>query len=136
MDLILAELKELKSEFDALPDGFTRYSYLVELSALLPEAEGLRRAEHRYRGCQSEVWLRVGVENGLCRLDAYSDTLLIRGVLALFRELLDARPAQAVLAARFDLLDELGIGEHFTSRRTSGVAGLLPEIQRRLTNEL
>lgn len=136
MKAILEELAQLKGEFDSLPDGFSRYTYLVELSALLPKEDGLNTGERLYRGCQSQVWLWARRENGLCRLSADSDTLIIRGVLALFVGLLDGKPVDEVLEARFDLLEALGIGEHFSSQRTSGIAGLLPEIQRRLRDAL
>ena len=134
---IQTELDQMKVEFQSLPDGFARYSYLVELAALLPPpGDGLRRETHRYRGCQSQVWLAVTARDGTVRLDADSDTLLIRGILSLFRDLLDGRAADEVLNARFDLLQELPLAEHFSSRRTAGIAGLLGEIQRRLKNAL
>lgn len=137
MTAIETELAQLRSEFDSLPDGFARYSYLVELAALLPAPpEGLRQEQNLYRGCQSQVWLAVSAENGTVRLDADSDTLLIRGVLCLYRDLLDERAVDEVLDARFDLLQELPLAEHFSSRRMAGIAGLLGEVQRRLKNAL
>ena len=137
MTTIETELAQLRSEFDSLPDGFARYSYLVELAALLPAPpEELRQEQNLYRGCQSQVWLAVSAEDGTVRLDADSDTLLIRGVLCLYRDLLDGRAMDEVLDARFDLLQELPLAEHFNSRRTAGIAGLLGEIQRRLKNGL
>lgn len=69
----------------------------------------------------------------MCRLAADSDTLIIRGVLALFRELLEGQPVEEVLRSDFNLLQELGLSEHFSSTRTAGVAGLLPEIRRQLS---
>ena len=136
MTSLQQELQELKHEFSSLPDGFARYSYLAELSALLPPGEALRREENRYQGCQSQVWLRVWPENGLCRLEADSDTLIIRGILYLMTAILDHRPVRDIMETDFDLLAELNIGEHFTSRRASGVGGLLPEIKRRLTEHV
>ena len=78
----------------------------------------------------------MSAENGTVRLDADSDTLLIRGLLYLFRDLLGGRTVDEVLNARFDLLKELALAEHFNSRRTAGIAGLLGEIQRRLEDGL
>lgn len=132
MESIASVLAQLKAEFASLPDGFARYSYLTELSALLPRVPEVRQEPFCYRGCQSKVWLHITAEGGLCHLEADSDTLIIRGILALFRELLEGRPVPEVLEARFDLLKELNLSEHFSSARTSGVAGLLPEIQRQL----
>ena len=88
MESISSVLAQLKGEFASLPDGFARYSYLTELSALLSPPREVRQDQFLYRGCQSKVWLHVTVENGLCHLAADSDTLIIRGILSLFRELL------------------------------------------------
>ena len=130
-------IQELKEEFASLPDSFSRYTYLIELARLLPPVdETLRQEPYLYRGCQSQVWLRVRVQNEQFYLDADSDTLLIRGVLALFREVLDGQPVTAVAQANFDLLNDLGIREHFSAVRTGNIAGLLPELQRRLRNVL
>ncbi len=136
MTTILDELAVLRGEFASLPDGFARYTYLAELSALLSPPGELRRDALRYTGCQSQVWLSVQEEAGCCRLEADSDTLIIRGFLYLLRDLLDGQPVEAVLAAEFDLLDALELGDQFQSQRAVGVAGLLPEIKRRLTHEL
>lgn len=130
-------IQELKEEFASLPDSFSRYTYLIELARLLPPVdETLRQEPYLYRGCQSQVWLRVRVQDEQFYLDADSDTLLIRGVLALFREVLDGQPVAAVAQANFDLLNDLGIREHFSAVRTGNIAGLLPELQRRLRNVL
>lgn len=133
MESIASVLAQLKTEFASLPDGFARYSYLTELSALLSPPREVRQDRYSYRGCQSRVWLHVTAESGLCHLEADSDTLIIRGILALFRELLEGRTVPEVLEARFDLLGELKLSEHFSSARTAGVGGLLPEIQRQLS---
>lgn len=130
-------IQELKEEFASLPDSFSRYTYLIELARLLPPVdETLRQEPYLYRGCQSQVWLRVRVQDEQFYLDADSDTLLIRGVLALFREVLDGQPVAAVAQANFDLLNDLGIREHFSAVRTGNIAGMLPELQRRLRNVL
>ena len=130
-------LQELKEEFASLPDSFSRYAYLIELARLLPPVDTtLRQEAYRYHGCQSQVWLRVRVQDESFYLDADSDTLLIRGVLALFREVLNGQPVASVEQADFDLLETLGIGEYFSSVRTGNIARLLPELQRRLQHVL
>lgn len=132
MTQIQTELEELKKEFASLKDGFARYSYLVEISALLPKEEGIRDDRWLYNGCQSRVWLKVREEDGKCRIAADSDTLIIRGILYLLADLLDGRNSQEVLEADFDLLQDLSIGDQFSSERVLGISGLLPEIKKRL----
>lgn len=136
MASIQQELQELKSEFASLPDGFARYSYLAELSALLSPGRDLRREKYRYRGCQSQVWLRVWREGDRARLEADSDTLIIRGILYLMTAVLDNQPICDIMGSEFDLLAELNLAAHFSSARTTGVGGLLPEIKRRLSDHV
>ncbi len=121
---ILAELQE---EFLSLPDAFSRYSYLAELSSLLAPPEDIRDENNRYNGCQSLVWLAIESKNGHCELNGDSDTLIIRSILFLFKELLDGQDIADVLRAEFDLLSALDIAELFSPSRKVGVAGLLPE---------
>ena len=102
MASIASELQQLKQEFASLPDGFARYSYLTELSPAPRPGRCVRTGTAT--GAVNQVWLHATAEKGLCHLEADSDTLIIRGILALFRELLEGRPVPEVLEARFDLL--------------------------------
>lgn len=130
---MLHELDTLAEEFDSLPDSFSRYAYLVELAALLPEPpEGFCTPERRFSGCQSNVWLQVTLKSGTCQLTAFSDTLILRGILYLFSVLLEGERGEAVLEADFDLLQRLRLGEHFNSQRTAGIKNLLTELKRQI----
>jgi len=130
---MLGELNTIRDEFRSLPDAFSRYSYLLALSELLPsDAPGLHADENRYRGCQSAVWLLPAVEDGAVKLYADSDSVLLRGLLYVYGAVLGGETPARARKARFDLVTELGIGEHFDTERAVGLAGALAEIQRRL----
>ena len=131
---MLNELNALRQEFRSLPDAFSRYAYLMELSALLPDDHpALHDDINRYSGCQSSVWLLPLVERGVVRLYADSDSILLRGMLYLYAAILGGETPEDARAAHFELLKELGLEEHFEAERTAGVSGLLTEIQNRLT---
>lgn len=132
MSSITDELVKLKMEFESLEDGIARYTYLIELSKLLPKYDGICCEKNLFKGCQSQVWLDLAVDDGKCTIKANSDTLIIRGILYIFISLLDRQPIKDVLEADFDVLQELGIEEYFFGQRKNGVLGLLPEIIRRL----
>lgn len=130
-------LKTLKSEFVRWRMDFSKYRYLHELAALLPkESTALRQEENLFRGCQSQVWIRVWTTGHFLHLDVDSDSLIVRGILALFRELLEGAPLEEVRCAEFDLLETLGLSDCFPSVRTANIRRLLPEIQRRLNHAL
>lgn len=92
MESIASVLAQLKGEFASLPDGFARYSYLTELSTLLSPPPEVRQDRYRYRGCPVPgVAPCLGRGGPLPSGGGSSDTLIIRGILALFRELLEGR---------------------------------------------
>lgn len=134
MNSIADELSELKKEFESFDNEFDRYTYLTELSSLLPEYGNVRSDEDLFKDCQSKVWLKVRNNKGVCVISAYSDTLIIRGILYIFIHLLNGRNVDEVEEAKFDVLQDLGIDGIFSGNRKLGVSGLLPEIIRRLKN--
>lgn len=123
-------LDELKAEFSEFEDGFERYSYLVELAALLPPYPEEKRTEDRLvRGCQSRVWLELTPRDGRFYFEADSDTLIIKGVLALLRDLLWGQPVEAVAAVKLNLLPAIGLTESFSSERQKGIGYIINRLQ-------
>ena len=119
-------LGEMREELDSFDDEFTKYSFLVELSAYVsPHQEDLMRDEYLQRGCQSKVWLRCEEDGGVLRVRATSDTLIIRGVLYVLQELYNGVPIQEVAQSDLDVLAELGIAEHFSDTRQSGIRSIV-----------
>lgn len=123
--------KEMIDEINAVGDCFDQYSYLILQSGLLPPfPEERRREEHLVRGCQSRVWLYPWKEDGRFRLRADSDTLIIRGVLALLIRLLDGADAREVSETELTLLQETDLAATFTSDRSSGMGAVLRQIRK------
>ena len=105
MGSVRQRLEGLNAEFAELTDSFDRYSYLVELAALLPAyPDELRDEAHLVRGCQSHVWLSTYERDGLFYFDGDSDTLILKGILLLFQDLLCGLPAEQAAGADLDLL--------------------------------
>lgn len=123
--------KEMIDEINAVGDCFDQYSYLILQSGLLPPfPEERRREEHLVRGCQSRVWLHTWTEGRRFRLQADSDTLIIRGVLTLLIRLLDGVDAREVAETELTLLRETELAATFTSDRSSGMGAVLRQIRQ------
>lgn len=121
--MLQERLNEIRTELGQFEDDFSQYAFLVELSALngcaSPE---LMQEQYLFRGCQSQVWLRMQVDAaGLFSLEATSDTALLRGLLYVMMQLLNGCPAAEIAASDFDLLSTCGISGHFNSTRTVGI---------------
>ena len=122
-------IREIREELNEFEDEFLRYSFLVELSSYVPaDQPELMKDENLHRGCQSRVWLRCRLQDGLFYLDATSDTLIIRGVLYVMMQLYNGLPAEEIAQRRVDFLKECGLEEHFSQDRISGLSGIADTI--------
>jgi cysteine desulfuration protein SufE len=123
--------EELIAEFNELGDGFEQYSYLIELSACLPPFPTDKRTEDRLvRGCQSHVWLDARVcSDGTFTFDADSDTLIIKGVLAVLHELFAEQPAAEVAASELTLFARTQLMETFSDDRQKGIGYIVQRLQ-------
>ncbi len=127
-------LKEKQAELirviNGMGDCFDQYSYLIfKASQLPPLPEKLRTNARLVSGCQSRVWLITQVEDGTFHMQADSDTMLIRGILAILTELLDGMPAREVAEAEITVLRETELSATFTSERNIGMRSILRQIR-------
>ncbi|MGN1001688.1 MAG: SufE family protein [Oscillospiraceae bacterium] len=114
----------------ALGDCFEQYSYLLLLAGRHPSLpEALRTEKNIVRGCQSLVWVIVRREDGVLRVQADSDTLIIKGVLSLLTEIADGAPCAEIAALPFDLFDRLDLGLVFESTRLTGIRSIWDTIR-------
>jgi len=121
-------------DFMMMGDGFSKYSYLVELSGLLPPMDKTKKTEDNLvRGCQSRVWLAAGVENGRFYFEADSDTFIIKGVLYLLREVLWGQPAKDVAEAKLDFLGKADITATFNADRQKGIGYVVKTLREKAT---
>ena len=125
------ELQEkIVSDFREMGDGFEQYAYLIELSVRLPGLAEERKIEERLvKGCQSHVWLDMRAENGVFDFDADSDTLILKGVLFLLRDIFSGQPLDAVANARVWFFEKTEIMATFDADRQKGIGYIIRAMQ-------
>ena len=124
-------LKEIREELNSFEDEFQKYAFLTELSAYVsPDQPGLMRDEYLYRGCQSRVWVRLEIRDGLFHMNAASDTLIIRGVLYIMMELFNGLAPEEIAGSDLHFLEACGIAEHFSDTRSTGIQGIADSVIR------
>src|SRR5687768_4467289 len=97
---IAEKQQDLLDELDLFQDWTERYEYVIGLGKKLsPLPESAKVAEHLIRGCQSQVWLDAFAEGGKIRYLADSDSLITKGMIALFVRVLDNETADDILTA-------------------------------------
>jgi len=130
MKTIEAVEKEIIKEFAHLPDIESKYEYLFELGGDLPEMDpSLKNEKNLVRGCQSQLWFQLSIEDGKLQLQVDSDSLVMKGIGALMVRLIDDRQPQEIQNLNLDFIDKLNIWK-LPSNRNNGLLSMMSHLHR------
>lgn len=123
---------ELLEELSLFQDWTERYEYVIGLGKKLPAMpEEAKDAEHLIKGCQSQVWLDATFENGRIHYLADSDSVITKGMIALFVRVLDNETPDAVLTADLSFVDQTGLKEHLAPTRANALSLMATQMKQR-----
>lgn len=119
---ILADLRDLD-------DPLLQYAYLVECGRDLPVLpEGLRTDANLVPECQVRTWLAVQDGPAGRRVQGDSESLAVRGALALVKELCDGRRPEEVAAHTWRLLGDGAFARHYTKTQIEGLKAAIRRV--------
>jgi cysteine desulfuration protein SufE len=129
--MTLAEKQEeMIRRINEVGDCFDQYNYLVVKAQSLPEmSPEKKKDENLLSGCQSLLWLSVEAEDGRLYMEADSDTLILRGVLELLRELFDGEKIEEIQVLPVRLFEETELAATFTSDRNTGIKTIIQKLK-------
>lgn len=118
-------------EINALGDCFDQYSYLIFRAGQMAPIDAVYKTDaYRVKGCQSVVWLRLAVRDGVMVMQADSETLLMKGVLAVLADVVNGASAQELCAHEITVFDRTQLVVTFESDRLSGLKSILQLIRQ------
>ncbi len=122
--------KDLSDDFSLLTNWEEKYEYLIELGMDMPPMKPeLKVDENLVKGCQSSVWFDVNCEDGNVVFEADSDSLVVKGMVAVLFRLFNHQPAIDVLDADLSLFEELGLWRHISSQRSNGLTAMVAHLK-------
>ncbi len=114
--------QQLLDELDLFQDWTERYEYVIGLGKQLPAMDQALLTEDRLiRGCQSQVWLEASKEGDKIRFQADSDSLITKGMVAIFVRILDNESSDDILTADMSFIDKTGLKEHLAPTRANAL---------------
>jgi cysteine desulfuration protein SufE len=129
---IEAKKQDLLEELGFFQDWTERYEYVIGLGKNLPSMPVENQtADKLIKGCQSQVWLDAGFENGVMRYQADSDSLITKGMIALFIRVLDGETPDVILKSDMDFIDETGLKEHLAPTRANALNLMAMQMKQR-----
>ena len=124
-------IEDLIDDFSFLENWEDKYKYLIELGNKLPRfTDEQKKDEWKVPGCQSQVWIIPLFSNNNVSFTGDSDALIVRGIIAVVLEIFKDKTAQEILSIDVEkIFDRLGLREHITSNRRSGMLSMVDKIK-------
>ena len=124
--------RDLLEELALFQDWTERYEYVIGLGKKLPPMpEEARNPGHLIKGCQSQVWLDASFADGCVHYVADSDSLITKGMIALFIRVLDGEAPDAILTADMGFIDRTGLKEHLAPTRANALNLMATQMKQR-----
>jgi cysteine desulfuration protein SufE len=121
---------QITQRFLQFNDWEDRYKELIQLGRSLGAyPEDKRDDKYKVKGCQSQVWLYPELRDGRVYFYGDSDAVLVKGIVALLLAVYSDATPDEILSTKPDFLKEVGITEHLSMNRSSGLAAMMKQIQ-------
>jgi len=122
---------EIIEDFSYLDDWLEKYTYLIELgNELEPLAPEYKTNQYLIKGCQSQVWFNMLYEDGVVKLCADSDALIVKGLAYLVIQVLTDQTPQDIVNTDLYLLDQIGVKQNLSPQRANGLLAMIGAIKK------
>lgn len=121
---------EIIEEFNDFDDWMDKYQMLIDLgNELEPLDEKYKTDSNLIDGCQSRVWVQCDLIDNLLQLQADSDALIVKGIVALLLRVLSGHTPQEILDADLYFVEQIGLREHLSPTRSNGLLAMIKQIR-------
>jgi len=129
---IVEKQQHLMEELSFFQDWQDRYEYVIALGRkLAPLPDSARDTEHLIKGCQSQVWLDADFRDGKVEYFADSDSLITKGMIALFIQVLNQQSPDDILTADLSFIERTGLKEHLAPTRANALSLMATQMKQR-----
>ena len=121
---------EIIEEFELIDDWMDRYALIIDMGNELPALdEQHKTADNLIDGCQSRVWLHAEMLDGLLHLEADSDALIVKGIVAMLVRVLGDHTPKEILDCDLHFIQAIGLQEHLSPTRSNGLVAMVKRIR-------
>ena len=114
---------EVIAEFSDFDDWMDKYQLLIDLgNEQTPLDAAYKTDSNLIEGCQSRVWLQADLE-------AESDALIVKGIVALLIRVLSDHTPDEILEADLYFIDRIGLKEHLSPTRSNGLLAMVKQMR-------
>ncbi len=127
---IRQQQEEIIEEFAQFTDWTDKYEYIVDIGKKLPALDPRYKTDaYLVKGCQSRVWLHGEVREGRLYLEADSDTVITKGIIALLIRVFSGQPLEDIALSPIGFIDRIGLKSHLSPTRSNGLVSMIQHIR-------
>ena len=121
---------EVIGEFSEFTDWMDKYQLLIDLgNDLEPLDEKYKTESNLIDGCQSRVWLQADYTDGKIELQAESDALIVKGIIALLIRVMSGHTPDESLDTDLYFIERIGLKDHLSPTRSNGLLAMVKQIR-------
>lgn len=121
------EIIEELSMFDQWDD---KYQYIIDLGKSLAPLDAQYKTDDRLiKGCQSKVWLLSELKDGNIVYSADSDSVFVKGVIALLIRVLSGHSPKEILDEKLDFINQINLQQFFSMTRGNGLVQMIKQMR-------
>ena len=121
---------EVIEEFSEFTDWMDKYQLLIDLgNDLEPLEEKYKTESNLIDGCQSRVWLQADYEDGVIKLQAESDALIVKGIIALLIRVVGNHAPDEILQSELYFIERIGLKDHLSPTRSNGLLAMVKQVR-------
>ncbi len=121
---------QIIEEFGYFDNWSDKYEYIIELGKKLPVLDEEHKTEvNKIKGCQSSVWLIGNLEGDKIVYKADSDSVIVKGLIALLVRVLSEHTPSEIIAADLYFIEKIGMTQHLAQTRSNGLLAMLKQMK-------
>ena len=114
--------QDIIDEFSVFDDWMDKYSLIIEYGNSLAQLDDKYKIhENVIEGCQSRVWLQTDDRDGILFFQAESDSIIVKGFLALVLRIFSGRTPFEIIDTDLRFMTEIGLTDHLSPTRSNGL---------------
>jgi cysteine desulfuration protein SufE len=118
------------TEMTGLEDGFAKFDYLIALGKRHSvDDQDLNSEANLVPGCQSQVWIKTILHEGVLTISADSDALITKGILSLVLRVLNNQSPEDIIGADLYFIEQTGLGANLSPTRANGLLSIINSIK-------
>ena len=129
--------QDLVKRFTHFDNWKDRYKYLIDMGKTLQKLdEEFKTDANKIHGCQSQVWINIEEDDGIIYIQATSDAAIVAGLVALLLKIYNGRTAKEITEMPLDFLGEIGLIQHLSPNRSTGLYHMIKRIKTEALSRL